>query len=146
MVKIMKLNIDPLEVVVFILFLLYLIMQVKTPEMLKPFINDPVGMVIVVLGVLYLLYYTHPILGILGIFVAYELMKRSSKKHIKHVRFESTTEKKKAKDMKKMNPPKYATLEEKMVQKMVPIKKSQEYLVSSYKPVLQDTHSALAFK
>ena len=146
MVKIMKLNIEPLEVVVFFLFLLYLIMQVKTPEMLKPFINDPVGMVIVVLGVLYLLYYTHPILGILGIFVAYELMKRSSKKDIKHVRFESTTEKKKAKDMKKMNPPKYATLEEKMVQKMVPIKKSQEYLVSSYKPVLQDTHSALAFK
>ena len=70
----MKLNVEPLEVVVFILFLLYLIMQVKTPEMLKPLINDPVGMVVIILGILYLLYYTHPILGILGIFVAYELI------------------------------------------------------------------------
>tara|TARA_B100001093_G_C26857469_1_gene1028127 strand:+ start:809 stop:1237 length:429 start_codon:yes stop_codon:yes gene_type:complete len=142
----MKLNVEPLEVVVFILFLLYLIMQVKTPEMLKPLINDPVGMVVIILGILYLLYYTHPILGILGIFVAYELMRRSAMKNVKHVSFAPTTERKKAKDMKKMNPPKYTTLEEKMVEKMVPMKKTQDYLVSSYKPVLQDTHSALPLK
>ena len=90
----MKLNVEPLEVVVFILFLLYLIMQVKTPEMLKPLINDPVGMVVIILGILYLLYYTHPILGILGIFVAYELMRRSAMKNVKHVSFAPTTEKK----------------------------------------------------
>ena len=121
-------------------------MQVKTPEMLKPLINDPVGMVVIILGILYLLYYTHPILGILGIFVAYELMRRSAMKNIKHVSFAPTTERKKAKDMKKMNPPKYTTLEEKMVEKMAPMKKTQDYLVSSYKPVLQDTHSALLLK
>ena len=55
-------------------------------------------------------------------------------------------QRKKAKDRKKMNPPKYTTLEEKMVEKMAPMKKTQDYLVSSYKPVLQDTHSALLLK
>lgn len=143
MVNLMKLNVEPLEAIVLILFILYLIFNVETPRVLAPYINDPVGMVVIVVGVLYLLYYCHPILGILGIFVAYELMRRSCPHKIKHVRFNENTESKKKQHMKKMNPPKETTLEESVVAKMAPVRKQAAYMMTSFKPVNEDVHNAM---
>ena len=57
MKNLMKLNVEPLEAILLILFILYLIFNVETPRVLAPYINDPVGMVMMIVGVLYLLYY-----------------------------------------------------------------------------------------
>lgn len=142
----MKLNVSPLELTLFIIFVLYLTLPLDTPKFLCSGVNHPVGMVLVVVITIYLFLYVHPILGILSIFVAYELMRRSCKKEVKHVRFETPTQSKKDADMKKMNPPKEYTLEEDVVSKMAPIKKTQEYLITSYKPVSEDIHAALLLK
>lgn len=142
----MKLNVDPLELTLFIIFVLYLVLPLDTPKMIGNGVNHPIGMVVVVVITIYLFLYVHPILGILSIFVAYELMRRSCKTKVKHVRFETPTQAKKDEDMKKMNPPKEYTLEEDIVAKMAPMRKHGEFIVTSYKPVSEDVHSAMLLK
>jgi len=79
MVKFLKtdIKIKPLEVVLFVLFIFYLVFQIKTPKFLSPWLNNPIGVVVVLLFALYVFLYTNPVLGILSIFVAYELIRRS---------------------------------------------------------------------
>ena len=144
--KFMKLNVAPLELTLFIIFVLYLVLPLDTPKFISSGVNHSIGMVLVVVITLYLFLYVHPILGILSIFVAYELMRRSSKTKVKHVRFETPTQSKKDADMKKMNPPKEYTLEEDVIAKMAPMRKHGEFIVTSYKPVSEDIHSALLLK
>lgn len=90
---------------------------------------------------LYLLLYTTPILGILTVFVGYELLRRSSTYElnpivsmIKH----TPSQPKKNRDMKKMNPPKQLSLEEEFINHNAPIGKSgfpDGYVESEFKPV-----------
>lgn len=143
MMKNLKLNASPLEVVVFVIFILYLLVPMKIPLFLANMINNPIGMLVIVLVTIYLLLNVHPILGVLSIIVAYELIRRSKDKKVKHVRFEQPTQSNKDMQMKKMNPPKSQSLEENVIEKMAPVKTSTQYINSSYKPVSEDTHSAL---
>ena len=146
MANFLKLNLSTLEIVLSLLIVLYLVFQMKTPSSFANFINHPMGMLVIVVLTIYLFLNVHPILGILLIIAAYELIRRSSSKTVKHVRFEEPTQTKKDTDMQKMNPPKKTSLEEDVISKMGPIKKSTQYTNSSYKPVSQDIHSALVLK
>jgi hypothetical protein len=85
-----------------------------------------------------MLFYTTPVLAILTVFVAYELLRRSqnalvSKGFIRH----SPSQWKKDEEMRKMNPPVVTTLEEEVIQVMAPIGKGESALgtTSSFKPV-----------
>ena len=102
-------SVSHLEVVLFVIFLLYLIFPIPTPFMIKPYINSNIGMALVILITLYMLFYTTPILGILAVFVAYVLLYRSStgdvKQKVKMVKH-TPTQPKKDRDMVAMNPPK----------------------------------------
>jgi hypothetical protein len=143
----LQLKLSTLEIIVFILFLVYLLFPLKTPGYLSPAINHPLGLLTVIILTISIFIYSSPILGVLAIIVAYELLRRSCvPKHVKHVRFDEPTQSKKDSDMKKMNPPSSTTLEESLVEKMSPMQKTQEYLVSSYKPVSENTHHALVLK
>ena len=82
----------------------------------------------------------HPILGVLGIFVAYELIRRTSTKTIAMVQY-TPEQPKKDLEMKRMNPPKERTLEEAMVAKMAPISDGG-VVVSDYLPVSDDVRGA----
>ena len=61
-----------------ILFLLYLIMDYRTPTPLAMVVNTVPGKVIVLVVFLSLFFFSHPLLGILGLFVGFELIRRSS--------------------------------------------------------------------
>ena len=141
----LKLNASPLEVIIFILFVFYLVFQIKTPDFLAGFIDSPIGMILVLCFAVYMFLYSHPILGILSIFVAYEVIRRSSLTTGKVVLAQYTpTQPKIDAEIKAMNPPKEKTLEEDVVEQMAPIGKSEPagYVMTSFKPVAEDVHGA----
>ena len=141
----LKLNASPLEVILFILFVFYLVFQVKTPTFLAELVSSPVGMVVVLFFAVYMFLYTHPILGILSIFVAYEVIRRSSLTTGKVVLAQYTPLQPKIDaELKSMNPPKERTLEEDVVDQMAPIGKSEPagYVMTSFKPVAEDVYGA----
>jgi hypothetical protein len=133
-------SISLLEKVLTVLFIVYLVMMVPTPDWFTPYINSPLGLVLLVILVLYLLFYTTPVLGVLSLFVAYELLRRSSVMPIAKVSIENRTPSQAKKDvqLKKMNPhPQTTSLEEEVVHKMAPIgvSESSQYVNSEFKPV-----------
>jgi predicted branched-subunit amino acid permease len=71
MAKIINLDIPSLEMLLLIIFIFYLIFQVKTPTTLIEFINSNLGMIVILIVTVYLFLFTNPILGILSIFVVY---------------------------------------------------------------------------
>lgn len=133
-------SVSPLEIFLFILFLVYLVFPVPTPIMMSPWIDSTIGMVIIVMVTLYLFFYTNPILGVLSVFVAYELLRRSSL-IVGRTAIVMNTPSQERKDiqLQEMNPPPifFPTLEEEVVSQMAPIGKSEPsvYLHSSFKPI-----------
>ena len=132
-------SISPLEILLFILFVVYIVFSIPTPFFLIPLLDSPLGLAIVIMTTLYLFLYTTPILGILSIFVAYEMLRRSSKiTGTTPIMKYTPTQVKKDKYMKEMNPPTHIlTLEEEIVKQMAPIGKSDPstYIDTSYKPI-----------
>lgn len=125
------------ELSLLIVFIIYLVLPIETPSFLVGSINSPITMAVIFAVTVYLFVYSNPILAILYIFVAYELLRRSASfKPITMVQYTPTQEKKNT-DLRKMNPPQEKTLEEEVVDKMAPVGKSDAsvYLPSSYKPV-----------
>lgn len=78
MAKLISFDIPALEILLLIIFIFYLIFQVKTPSMLIEFVNSNLGMIVILIITAYLFLFTNPILGVLSIFVVYELIRRSS--------------------------------------------------------------------
>ena len=135
-------SISPLEMIVFIVFLLYLIFPVPTIASFIPYINSNIGICFLFLVTVYMVFYTTPILGILSIFVAYELIRRSSNGLSPKVPIINYTPMQPQKDshMTQMNPTKETSLEEEIIDKMAPIGSSpisNEYIETKFKP-LQD--------
>lgn len=130
-------SISPLEIFLFILFLVYLVFPVPTPPILSSLIDSSIGMLVIFMATLYLFFYTNPILGVLSIFVAYELLRRSS--IVGKIIMNIPSQERKNVELKEMNPPPiyFPTLEEEVVSQMAPIGKSEAsvYQSSSYKPV-----------
>ena len=69
-------NIAQLALVV--LFVIYLVIGYRMPDSIAYLIDTNVGKIVVALAALSLFAYSNPILGILGIFVAYQLIQRST--------------------------------------------------------------------
>ena len=132
-------SISPLEILLFVLFVVYIVFSIPTPFFLIPLLDSPLGLAFVILTTLYLFLYTTPILGILSIFVAYEMLRRSSKvTGTTPIMKYTPTQVKKDKYMKEMNPPTHVlTLEEEIVKEMAPLGKSDPstYIDTSYKPI-----------
>lgn len=61
-----------------IVFILYLMMDYKTPDQLGRLIDTIPGKVVVIAIFLSLFFFSHPLLGILGLFVGFELIRRSN--------------------------------------------------------------------
>ena len=74
----MKFIASPIELILFGLFVFYLVFQIDTPQLLVPYIDSGMGMVTIIGVALYLFLYTHPILGVISIFVEYEVLRRST--------------------------------------------------------------------
>ena len=136
-------SISPLEIILFIVFVVYILFPIKTPNVLIPFINSSFGLALILIATLYLFFYTTPILAILAILVAYELIRRSNGNIIKKTlmnnisNYTPPTQEKKDDKMLEMNPVKVETLEEEVVHQMAPVGKSDPstYIETSYKPI-----------
>tara|TARA_Y100000022_G_scaffold200514_1_gene216234 strand:+ start:4735 stop:5202 length:468 start_codon:yes stop_codon:yes gene_type:complete len=135
-----------IESAILVLFVLYLVLPIETPEVLAFCVDSSLGMLVVFVVAVYLFFYSHPVIAVLFVFVAYELFKRSCKVTNKDMTIMEHTEEQTKKDenMKKMNPEKKNSLEEEVVDKMAPIGHSEpiKFTSSSFSPVAEDVGSA----
>jgi hypothetical protein len=129
------------QVLLSIIFIIYLIMGYKTPEVVANLIDNTLGKLVVVIVALLLFSCCNPILGILGLIVAYELIRRSDVRTGNFaLRNYMPSEKKKASCLTAFNQFPY-TLEQEMVSKMAPI----QHTVSAdapYVPILDNNYDA----
>jgi len=126
-----------------ILFIIYLIMGYKTPEPLANIVDTLVGKIVIFIMVIFIFMNGHPILAVLGLFVAFDLMRRSSSATgIDALKRFLPTEEKKASQFTAFNQYPY-TLEQEVVKKMAPIVQSGSSLSkASYMPILENLHDA----
>ena len=136
------------QLILSILFVIYLIMGYNTPLSLAELVDTPVGKIAIVVVSLCILSTSNPILGILGLFVAYELIRRSMIK-VRGGDLQSyvPSESKKNGQFASFNQNEFPyTLEQEMVQKMTvqnsDINVSLDGNNSNFKPILDDTHDA----
>ena len=137
-----------LEVSLLIIFVLYLVLPIQTPSFLAGTVDSSIGMVTMFAITLYLFFYSNPILAILYIFVAYELLRRSAAFTGRVAMIQYTpTQQKKDNQMQKMNPTPSDVLEVDVISKMAPIGRSDpiQFLSSSYKPIVESVGTASAF-
>jgi len=120
-------------------FLIYIVGNVPTPHILAEMVNTTVGNAIVIVLGLSMIAAANPVVGILGLVAAYELIRRSGgmSSAIAGIPSEVT----RLADMKKYNQfPK--TLEEEVVQRMAPLVRHAPAPGANYKPVLDDIQDA----
>ena len=133
------------DIAILVLFIIYLASDIEMPETIAAYIDSPIGMVGVLLIALFLFMHYNPILGVIGLFVAYEVVRRSARMNnrVPMMTYVPTQAKKDA-ELAEMNPVSSATLEEEMVAQMAPIGQSSliSYVSSEYKPVAENVHNA----
>ncbi len=131
------------ELVLVVLFIIYLIMGFKTPEPIANIIDSLVGKIVIFIIVIYLFSYANPILAVLSLFVAFDLIRRSSAATgIDALQKFGPCEEKKSSQFSAFNQFPY-TLEQEVVARMAPIAKSGSSLSqASYKPLLDNLHDA----
>ena len=126
-----------------ILFIIYLIMGYKTPEPLANVVDTLVGKIVIFIMVIVIFMNANPILAVLSLFVAFDLMRRSSAATgIDALKMYLPTEEKKSSQFTAFNQYPY-TLEQEVVKKMAPIVQSGSSLTkASYMPTLENLHDA----
>ena len=126
-----------------ILFIIYLIMGYKTPESLANIIDTLVGKIVIFIMVIVIFMNANPILAVLSLFVAFDLIRRSSSvTGIDALKRYLPTEEKKSSQFTAFNQYPY-TLEQEVVKKMAPIVQSGSSLTkASYMPTLENLHDA----
>ena len=131
------------ELTLAILFIIYLIMGYKTPEPVANMVDTIVGKIVIILIVIYMFMHNNPILAILALFVAFDLMRRSSvSTGIDALKRYAPTEEKKSSQFSAFNQYPY-TLEQEVVKKMAPIVQSGSSMSkASYKPLLDNLYDA----
>ena len=138
-------SLSKLEMVILVLFAIYIALDIEMPESVASYIDSPLGMVGVLLVALFMFVYYNPILGVVGLFVAYEVVRRSARMNNRVPMMTYVpTQAKKDVEMAEMNPVAPTSLEEEMVNQMAPIGKSSliTYVTSEYKPVAENVHNA----
>jgi len=125
-----------------IVFILYILLNIRSPHGLAELIDTTIGNVVVVCLALTLFSQSNPIIGVLGLLVAYLLIKRSSIETGSHaIRSFLSSENAKVRDFSKYNQfP--VTLEEEVVAKMAPLVQHGPATNANYAPVLDEVHHA----
>lgn len=145
-------SITLVEILIIVIFIVYLVLPVPTPNVLSPYIESPLGMIVILLITIALFIYSNPILAVLYIFVGYTLLRRSSVVAGQTAYIQYTpTKVERAAEIKSeiaqninLPPQSPNTLEEEIVNKMAPIGKSElsSIISTGYKPVLANSNGA----
>ena len=138
----------PLELILFVLFVIYIVFPIQTPEWIANFVDSSLGMTVIFCITVFLFLYAHPFLAILYVFVAFELIRRSA--HLSgrttYIQYTPSQEKRDA-YMKAMNPPISISLEETVISEMAPIGRGTgngNYVDTEFKPVSENIHNAFS--
>ena len=135
-----KRNIPQLALVV--LFLVYLILGLQMPDPIASVIDSTLGKVFIALSVLLLFAYTNPILSVLGVLVAYQLVKNASENTGTSALDQFyPSEGKKWSPFASKNQFPY-TLEQEVVKKMASQKFNEDFVKPPYAPRLEDNYDA----
>lgn len=117
-------SLKSVEIGTLLLFILFIIFPFKLPSIVSNIFDSPIGLLLLFVTAIYLFFYTNPILGVIFILVAYELIRRSSKTTVgnlgNYTDRDHTTQQIKDLELEKMNPVEPETLEEEVIHKMVP--------------------------
>lgn len=125
-----------------ILFVVYLVMGYKMPDSIASIIDTTLGKIVVVLVALMLFAYSNPVLGVLSLLVAYQLIRSSSiKTGLAALEEYYPTEQKKWSPFSPTNQFPY-TLEQEVVKNMTTQKFNETYVKAPYRPILDDTYDA----
>lgn len=152
-------NITLPESLVLVVFVLYLIFPINTPSSISPYVESPIGLLVIFAITVSLFVYSHPVLAVLYLFVAYTLLRRSAtvKNNVNFVQYTKTTKQNQndaSKQVVDATPPteeprninpggsQPVTLEEEIVLEKAPIGVSDKiaFIQSSYKPVATNTN------
>ena len=138
-------KLTPLELILAAVYVLYIVLPINAPDTVANMIDSPIGMMGVFIVSIYLFFYSSPILAVLYIIVAYELLRRCCKQPTATaIQKHTPSQANKDVAMKQMNPIKKDTLEEEVVDKMAPVGKSQmaDYVVSGFSPIAENINGA----
>ena len=159
-------SISPAEILALIVFVLYIVLPVPTPSSISPYVNSPLGLIVIFCITVALFVYTHPAVAILYIFVAYFLLSRSVTNktgagQTAYLQYTPSKSERKAEiqqQIKEAAPPnqdqvigktglvqpRQPTLEEEVVNKMAPVGKSEPamYTTTSFSPVATNVQGA----
>ena len=130
------------QLVLSVLFVLYLVMGYQVPEAVATMVDSTIGKIVVALVALMLFAYSNPVLGVLALLVAYQLIKGASvKTGMAGLEEYYPTEAKKWTPFTPTNQFPY-TLEQEVVKNMTTQKFNTEYVKAPFRPTLDDTHDA----
>lgn len=134
------------ELILAVLFSAYLVMGYQTPESMATLIDSTVGKIVVILIALMLFAYSNPVLGVLGVLVAYQMLKGASvRTGMAGLEEYYPTEAKKWTPFSPAHQFPY-TLEQEVVKNMTTQKFNTEYVKAPFRPTLDDTHDAEPIK
>ena len=133
---------EPAEIVLGILMIIFLLMGYKMPASISYVVDSVIGKIVMLLIVVYMFVYTNPILAVLALLVAVNIMLSGPNfTRIQSIQ-QAPSEENKASQLTKFNQFPY-TLEQEMVSKMAPIvKPGSSISKAAYKPVLGNTYDA----
>jgi hypothetical protein len=135
------------EMVIFVLLILYIVFTPSVPPALAEYAESTIGQVIVIILAITLFLSTNPVVGILGFLAAYEFIRRASRvTGVYGIETFSPTEEKKKQIMTAMNPAPVKTLEEELVDSLVPISPNDNIGLTdggSFQPVLGPLYGAV---
>jgi hypothetical protein len=140
-------SLSQMEMGMLVLFVLFLVLDIYPPELIASYIDTSVGMVVVLLTALYVFMNFSPVVGIVFLLVAYEIVRRAARVNNRvPMMVHTPSQAKKDAELASMNPAQPTTLEEEMVEKMAPVGKSSiiSYTMSEFKPIASDVHNASA--
>jgi hypothetical protein len=131
------------QLILTIILIAYLILGLKTPEPVAFLVNNIIGKIIVIAIVIYMFLYMNPILAVISLVAAFDLIRRSSLSMYNNlIQTYIPSEESKMNQFTAFNQFPY-TLEQEVVKKMAPIVQSGSVLNSaSYKPLLDNLHDA----
>lgn len=124
------------DIALLALFVIYVVFPISTPSFLVPVVDSPLGMVALFVAALGLFLYRSPVLGVLFVFVAYELMRRNhyvppaspiqmeTQYLANRIPQALPTQSQKNSELSAMNPSKSDSLEEEVIAKEAPVGKS----------------------
>ncbi len=132
---------DSKHMLLIALLIAYLVFDIQSPSLLNPFIDNIFGKIIILILAVSVFMHSDPVVGVLVLLAAYELVRRVSENTGSSIMKYLPSEFKKSGDFGALNEfP--VTLEEEIVNSMVPLVKHPASNDLNYEPAQEDIHEA----